>query len=107
MTKLQILLGFEDAAFQAAIVRKLYAKGYEVDVVNKFSKISIKEFLQKNPNCNTVVLKEMVGNHVSFEAEEVAALTDSRDVNVIIVLNEQHIGTDYMRILNPLSEAGD
>ncbi len=96
MEKMQILFGFESLDFENAIIRLLKSKGIEAEISSKMTKLNIREFLEKNHNCNTVVLKEAFSKDVYYTAEEIAQLTDMRDVNVIIVLSDKRRGTDYM-----------
>lgn len=96
MEKMQILFGFDSPDFENAIIRLLKSKGIEAEISSKMTKLNIREFLEKNHNCNTVVLKEAFSKDVYYTAEEIAQLTDMRDVNVIIVLSDKRRGTDYM-----------
>jgi len=99
MENMHILMGFDAPEFEQVVKNLLKLKGYEAQIHSKLSKLTIKEYLERNPSCTAVVLKETFSKDVYYTAEEVAQLTDMRDVNVIIVLSEKRRGTDYMRTL--------
>lgn len=95
---LHILFGFNDAELTGKLCDYLAGKGYVVTVEEKYTKFSIKEYINAHPECDTVILKEAWGELV-FKAEEVAELADLRDINIIIVVGAEHKGTQYMHTL--------
>lgn len=106
MEKINILFGFNDPNFEAAVKALLRSKGYDAQINARFSKKSVINYLEKNPDCNVIVIPEVFPKNKDLEkgqqpytAEEVAQLTDMSDVNVIILLSEKHQGTDYMKTL--------
>lgn len=99
MQKVNILFGFNEPVFEEGVKKALHASGYDVNIVVKLTKLSIREYLRDNDSCNTVILKEVINNKSIYSAEELSELTDHRDVNVIIVINSWHHGTGYMHIL--------
>ena len=98
MEKIHILCGFESEQFEEGMVKELKNRGYDPVVDARFTKDSVKEFVEKNPDCSVVVLTESIGGK-KYTAEELAQLTDKRDVNVIVVLGSRLYGTDYMKTL--------
>lgn len=101
MQKMTILFGFDNLQFSnfiVAVTQCLQKNGIEVNPVCKISKQAIKEYIQNNPSCYTVVLTEIL-KRGKYTAEELAELTDDRDMNIIVVLGSIHRGTDYMSTL--------
>lgn len=103
MEKLNILFGFSDEKFEAAVRALLRSKGYDAQISARFSKDSIKSYIEKNPDTDAVVILEAWTwenmKPQKYTAEEVTQLTDMSHVNVILVLSINYKGTDYMRTL--------
>lgn len=99
MSEKHILCGFDVPEFEKKMKVLLKEKGIEATTYTQLSKKGVKDFLEQNPKCDTVILLEASNFKKSYTAEEVAALTDKREINVIIVLSSRHIGTDYMKTL--------
>lgn len=95
---IHILFGFDAPIIESEIHKLLEMKGYRVETAAKYTKVNIQEYLITHTECSTVILKETMGNIV-YTAEELAMLSDERDVNVIVVLNGEHKGTSYMQTL--------
>ncbi len=98
MAKLNIVFGFEETRFQKTIERMLTGLGHEVNIVCKYSKNSVAEFLRTHREFTHVVLKENF-NRSKYSDVELAELTEERDINVIVVLAKSHKGTPYMETL--------
>ena len=102
---MNILLTFEDAQFEKSIKGLLATKGVNATIHAVFSKDSVARYIRENPNTDAVVLMEVFakrkerGKAEKYTAEEVAYLTGASDVNVIIILGENHKGTSYMGTL--------
>lgn len=99
MSEKHILCGFDIPEFEKRMKLLLKEQGYEATTYIQLSKKGVKDFLEQNPKCDTVILLEASNLKKSYTAEEIAALTDKREINVIVVLSSRHIGTDYMKIL--------
>ena len=99
MSEKHILCGFDVPEFEKMMKVLLKEKGIEATTYTQLSKKGVIDFLEQNPKCDTVILLEASNFKKSYTAEEVAALTDKREINVIIVLSSRHIGTDYMKTL--------
>lgn len=96
---LKILFGFEDSKLAVNnILSKLKSLGIPYEVTKKYSKATIKDFLQNHPDYGVVVLKETVGE-TKYTAEELAELADERELNIIVVLSSEHKGQPYMQTL--------
>lgn len=100
MEKLPILFGFMEKAVEGPIKDLLWSKGYEADIQVRTTKFSIMKYLEQHTECNVVVLKEAVGEKETYIADELAQLTELRDINVIVILSERHKGTEYMSTLH-------
>lgn len=99
MSEKHILCGFDVPEFEKRMKMLLKERGYEATTYTQLSKKGVKDFLEQNPKCDTVILLEASNFKKSYTAEEIAALTDKREINVIVVLSSRHIGTDYMKTL--------
>ena len=99
MEKMKILFGFDSPEIEEAVKSLLRARGVEAEIVVKFSKSQVKDYLERNTGCNTAVLKEIADKHNAYTAEELAQLTDLRDINVIVVLSARHKSTEYVHTL--------
>ena len=99
MSEKHILCGFDVPEFEKRMKALLKEKGIEATTYIQLSKKGVKDFIDQNPKCDTVILLEASNLKKSYTAEEIAALTDKRDINVIVVLSSRHIGTDYMKTL--------
>lgn len=98
MSQLNILFGFEESKFQKNVERTLQGLGYEVNIVCKYSKMAVADYLKKHPEFEHVVLKEIMGRN-AYTDTELADLTEEHDINVIVVLASRHKGTSYMETL--------
>lgn len=98
MSQLNILFGFEESKFQRNVERALQGLGYEVNIVCKYSKMAVADYLKKHPEFEHVVLKEIMGRN-AYTENELAELTEEHDINVIVVLASRHKGTSYMETL--------
>jgi len=104
MEQKKILFGFDAPKFENEVIKLLKKKGYEVESTVKFTKSSIRDFLLANPSYETAVLLEVMNNSADssvakYNAEELAMLTDERDVNIIVILNDNRKGTKFMETL--------
>lgn len=99
MEKMEILLGFHFPEFEKELTTALYNLGYDAKIIEKHTKMQIREYILMHRECRVVILKER-DNTMSYTAEDFAILTDENDdLNVICVLSEERRGTDYMQIL--------
>lgn len=98
MEKIKILCGFDLPEFDKKLKEKLREVGVDATIHAKLTKTKIREYVDTNPDCNVVILRERVGMS-AYTAEEITQLTDKRDVNIIIVLNGRHYGTEFMKTL--------
>lgn len=99
MHQLQILLGFDEPEFEKGLRACFENMGYNVHIIVKFTKLSIREYLHNNPDCQAAVLLEVSTNGTMYTAEELAQLTDERDLNIVAVVGGRHKGTAFMETL--------
>ena len=102
--QIKILFGFDMPRYEKEVLALLKRRGYTVEHTVKLTKSSIRDFLLANPSYNTAVLLEVMNNSsdsnfAKYTADELAMLTDERDINVIVLLNDSHKGTSYMETL--------
>lgn len=95
---MDVLFGFDLPEFEKGIEKYMNNLGYEVNSIVKLTKNSISEYLIANSSCNTAVLVEKIGGSC-YSEDELAMLTDKRDLNIIVLLDEKKYGTDYMQTL--------
>lgn len=99
MPTINVLFGFDEPEFEHAVENSLKELGYNVESTVKLSKGSIRDFLVANPKYDTAILLEVVSRTNKFTADELALMTDERDINIIPVLNVNLKGTEYMQTL--------
>lgn len=104
MEQIKLLVGFDNPEFEKDIVSYLKKIGYEAQITVKLTKNSIREYIQTNPDTDALVLLKTLNNLrderlSSYNADELASLTDECDINVVIILDEDKKGTDFMRVL--------
>lgn len=98
-----ILFGFNAPEFSNNIVQELKNRGETVNSQVCLSKREIKEFLVGHPEFRHVVLLETLykvdGTTEMYSAEELARMTDTHNINIIVVLAGKHRGTNFMKTL--------
>lgn len=107
--EMNILFGFDNPTAEDYIVNELKNLGVTVNCQVKSTKNTITSFLQSRPEFDTVILLEVMNKSrdiriARWTAEEIASLTDDRDMNIIVILDESkkgesHIGTPFMQTL--------
>jgi len=104
MKQINVLFGFDAPQFSDEVLALLRKRGYVVESVVKLTKSSIRDFLLANPSYGTAVLLEVMNNSADsssakYTADELAMLTDERNINIVVILNYNHKGTKYMETL--------
>lgn len=74
-------------------------KGLKLQIVSRYRKEGVYQYVTEHPEYQYVILQEILQSSNPYTAEDVALLTEERDVRVIIVLNKNHAGNRYMRVL--------
>lgn len=98
MADYHILFGFKGEKVIPKIVAAIRNEGHKVTYTERTSKESITAYLEKNPTCEYAVLRECLGPE-SFSARELANLTDTRDINIVALIDSEHKGTSFMDTL--------
>lgn len=99
METISILYGFSDNMVQKKIEKGMSDRGYKVNSVCVTGKMQITAYLKMHPEYDTCVLTETMADGSSFNAEDLTRLTDERDVNIVIVLEESRKGSEYVKQL--------
>lgn len=98
MADYHILFGFKEEEIIAKIVAAVRSGGNTVTYTERTSKESIIAYLERNVDCCHAVLRECMGAE-SFTAKDFANLTDTRDINIIALIESKHKGTNFMDTL--------
>lgn len=93
-----ILCGFEMPEFERVLSKTLLECGLEASFQVRTTKARVKEYVDRNTECEVVILREKIGTK-KWTAEEIAQLTEERDVNVIIVLSGRYQGKEFLKTL--------
>lgn len=104
MKKIKVLYGYDERSFEKGVTAYLESLGYEVESTIKISKTSIHDFLEAHEDYDAAVLLEVINKskdeRVSkYMADELAMLTDNRNINIIVILSKSHYATPYMEKL--------
>lgn len=101
MARLNVLCGLNNMKEFDEVERRvgkiLLEYGIEASFQVRTNKVRVKEYVENN-DCEVVILQEKIDNK-KWTAEEVAQLTEQKDVNVIIVLSDRYIGKEYVMTL--------
>ena len=96
---MKLLIGFDNEAAIANLRKEFSKRGYNVEIVQKHSKASVLEYVNKNLDCHMVLLME---NHMQgkYTADELAKITDVNDnLNVVLIVDEARRGTAFLKQL--------
>lgn len=98
MERINILYGFDDEKVKKTLADEFRKKGYEANFIMKYSYISIKEYLDKHAEVSIAILSESKGA-VKLSAMELAELADLRELNIVVLLNADKKGTEFVHTL--------
>ena len=98
MATLNILFGFQQEETRGKIVQEILRCGYQVEYDIRTTKEGIRAYLNEHKECEYCVLREGMEAE-QFSAVEMAALTDTRDINIVAIIDRNHYGTDFMNTL--------
>lgn len=95
-----ILFGFDDEDTVKAIIRivKKQSGLKEIGYSIQTTKDAIQEYVKYNKDCTTIILREIMDGE-SWSAEELAELNDWKTFNIIVVVDSEHKGTEYIQTL--------
>ena len=86
MSEKHILCGFDVPEFEKRMKMLLKERGYEATTYTQLSKKGVKDFLEQNPKCDTVILLEASNFKKSYTAEEIATRADLEIETVVEIL---------------------
>lgn len=98
----KVICGFTDVEtkeIETELKEAAEKKKIELDLVHRYRKEGIVEYVKEHPEYQTVILQEVLQRSSPYSAEDLIKITDDRHVNVIVSLNPNHYGTDYMEKL--------
>lgn len=98
MAKYHILFGLDDTDIVRTIVNAIKKQRHEVEFATASTKEAIRDYLFRNKTVTTLILREVMGTE-SFTAEELAQLNDTKNYNIIVVVDSSHRGQPFMQTL--------
>lgn len=98
MAKYHILFGLDDTNIVRTIVNAIKKQRHEVEFATASTKEAIRDYLFRNKTVTTLILREVMGTE-SFTAEELAQLNDTKNYNIIVVVDSSHRGQPFMQTL--------
>lgn len=90
-----VLFGFKQAETEQKIVNTLRAAADEVVFTTRDTKESIKSYLRDHAECTAAIIREGMGAE-RFTVKDFEELTDTRDINIIAIIDKSHKGTEYI-----------
>ena len=95
--ELNILYGFKYVKGENQITRAIESYGYTVNAAMRYSKPSIKGFLDSTPETDVVVLKEYLEGGEEYSPEELSQLADDTRARIIVLLHPKNRGREAMK----------
>lgn len=93
---IRVLFGFDVLAHEKKVIAELKSYGYEVQANARYTKRLIQEFVDITPDLDTVIIKEYLDDGGIYSVDEITALVEDRDVNVVVLLDPYHRGREFM-----------
>lgn len=97
--RIHILYAFSSSKLMTYIDDELTGMGYEVYSNSEYSKKGILNYVGKYPDVDTIVTVEHLEMQGPYTAHEVGEITKKCNANVIISVDAEHRGEDYMEQL--------
>ena len=97
--EMKLLYGFSDAEVQKRIEKSMRERGYELETVCVCGKSNILSYLEQHPEIETCIFTEVMQDGSSFNSMDLTQITDERDINIIIVLDIERKGSEFVRQL--------
>lgn len=95
---MKVLFGFRQVETETKIRGILKKNGIDIECIERETKASIKAYLEEHTDCNVAVLREGM-EHETFSSAELAELTDTRDINIIVITDKSNKGTEFLETL--------
>lgn len=93
---IRVLFGFDVLAHEKKVIAELKSYGYEVQANARYTKQLIQEFVDTTPDLDTVIIKEYLDGGGVYSVDEITALVEDNDVNVVVLLDPYHRGREFM-----------
>lgn len=93
---IRVLFGFDVLAHEKKVIAELKSYGYEVQANARYTKQLIQEFVDHTPDLDTVIIKEYLDGGGAYSVDEITALVEDNDVNVVVLLDPYHRGREFM-----------
>ena len=94
--RIKVLFGFDVLAHEKKVIVELKGHGYEVQANARYTKQLIQEFVDTTPDLDTVMIKEYLDGGEIYRVDEITALVEDHDVNVVVLLDSCHRGREFM-----------
>lgn len=100
MKQLKIVCGFTNIEeIRKKLIESAQARGYGLEIIHRYRKEGVLQYINENHSFHTIILQEILQQSSPYTAEDLAALTDERNVNVIVSLDPNHYGNEFMRTI--------
>lgn len=96
---IKVLFGFDVLAHEKKVITELRGHGYEVQAHARYTKQLIQEFVNTTPDLDVVIIKEYLDGGGMYSVDEITALVEDNDVNVVVLLDPYHRGKEFMQNL--------
>lgn len=97
MKDFYILYGFKSELSEQGIAKAI--KGYGLNAIGntRYTKEAIKEYVDKNPRLDAVIIKEYLDGGGQYTAKDLRELSDDSNVNIVFVLGTKHKGREFSK----------
>ena len=99
MREFKVLFGFKDEKTENSIKKELQGLGCKVSSDMRYRKLMIAEYIKEHPDLDAVIIKEYLDGGERYGTEELVALADDSNVNIVVLLRPGHKGHEMMRKL--------
>jgi hypothetical protein len=91
-----LLLGFKKEKIENYIPNELEEIGYDVHCKNSYTKAGVLDYVHNNPDLDGIVLVENIEQRGGFTQEELFDISISCNGNIVILLQNDKKGTEYV-----------
>lgn len=99
MHTVKVLFGFNHDSTSRAIVARLETYDCKVDASFRFTKLTIRDYIEKNNDLDYIFLKEYLDGGEKYGAVEISDLADTCRAKFIVVVRSANKGREAMKIL--------
>lgn len=97
MREFNVLYGFKDEKTEASITKELQGLGCIVNSDMRYRKHMIADYIKEHQELDAVIIKEYLDGGERYGTQELVALADDSNVNIVVLLRPGHRGHDMMR----------